>query len=64
MKVKELIAELQKHNQELEVLSTDSDGWFNELSYVESDFVVDGKAVGLFEDPNAVLCVLIRTPWF
>jgi hypothetical protein len=60
MKVKELIAALQKiNNQDLEVLSSDHDYWFYDISSVQMKFIYDGREVEVPDDTNDICVCLI-----
>lgn len=57
MKVKELIKELQKQNQELEVLTGDNERWFYNTSRVKTAKLYEGREDD--ESKDAELCVVI-----
>jgi len=59
MKVKELIAELQRQNPEALVLASDRDQWYYALSTVNTRFVNDAGRETTSTDPNGELCVTI-----
>lgn len=58
MTVRELIAELQKQDPSLEVLTGDNDHWFYSTRRVRTAYVMEGREI--FDKSDEGLCLVIE----